>query len=60
MNDVKSLLEKLIRFESITPNDSGCQNFMMDFLKQHGFDCQRFDHFPVANFLHTQAHSPHC
>lgn len=59
MNDVKSLLEKLIRFESITPNDSGCQNFMMDFLKQHGFDCQRFDHFPVANFFaHTGTQPP--
>ncbi|ARG97821.1 succinyl-diaminopimelate desuccinylase [Legionella micdadei] len=51
MSDMKSLLEKLVSFESITPKDSGCQDFMIDFLTQQGFDCQRFDNFPVANFF---------
>ncbi len=51
MNDIKSLLEKLISFESISPQDCGCQNFMIDFLSKQGFRCVRFDSPPVANFF---------
>ncbi|CDZ78730.1 Succinyl-diaminopimelate desuccinylase [Legionella massiliensis] len=51
MHNIKALLEKLIRFESITPLDSGCQDFMIDFFTQQGFVCQRFNKPPVSNFF---------
>lgn len=51
MNTVKSLLAKLISFTSITPYDSGCQDYIINFLEQLGFHCQRFDNPPVANFF---------
>ena len=51
MQDIKSLLAKLISFTSITPHDAGCQEFMIDFLQRYGFLCQRFDNPPVANFF---------
>ncbi len=50
MMDVKALVGKLIRFESVTPKDAGCQDFMLDFLGKLGFRCQRFDKYPVSNF----------
>lgn len=51
MQDIKGLLAKLISFTSITPQDAGCQNFMIEFFKQLGFVCQQFDNPPVANFF---------
>lgn len=51
MHNIKALLEKLISFESVTPLDSGCQDFMIDFFTQHGFICQRFNKPPVTNFF---------
>ncbi|PJE15825.1 succinyl-diaminopimelate desuccinylase [Legionella sp.] len=56
MTDLSSLLAKLISFESVTPHDRGCQDFMIDFFEQHGFDCQRFDNPPVANFFARFGH----
>ena len=46
-----TLLQKLISFPSLTPNDAGCQAFMMSFLQQQGFRCQHFDNPRVANFF---------
>ncbi len=51
MNTVKELLAKLISFQSITPHDAGCQDYMIDVLEKLGFTCQRFDKPPVANFF---------
>lgn len=51
MDEIKALLAKLVRFESITSQDAGCQDYMIDFFEQLGFCCQRFDKFPVANFF---------
>lgn len=48
---IKALLAELIRFQSITPEDAGCQQFMADFFKRLGFTCQHFDNAPVANFF---------
>lgn len=48
---IKDLLTELVRFKSITPDDAGCQGFMMNFLENHGFVCQRFNNPPVANFF---------
>lgn len=48
--NIQDILEKLISFESVTPQDAGCQPYMLDFLSKLGFRCQRFDQPPVANF----------
>ncbi|MGV3740601.1 MAG: succinyl-diaminopimelate desuccinylase [Gammaproteobacteria bacterium] len=45
-----AILQKLIAFPSLTPSDAGCQKYMIDFLQNLGFICQRFDSGPVANF----------
>jgi len=45
------LLSKLVSFASITPDDAGCQTFMIEYFEQAGFSCQRFDNLPVANFF---------
>jgi succinyl-diaminopimelate desuccinylase len=51
MNDIKTLLAKLISFESLSPQDCGCQDFMINFFSEQGFRCERFDDPPVANFF---------
>ncbi|MBA2651627.1 MAG: succinyl-diaminopimelate desuccinylase [Tatlockia sp.] len=51
MNDLKELLSKLISFESISPHDAGCQDFMIDFFVNQGFSCERLDSPPVSNFF---------
>ncbi|MFC3907784.1 succinyl-diaminopimelate desuccinylase [Legionella dresdenensis] len=51
MAAIKDLLARLVEFQSITPHDAGCQEYMIDFFEQHGFICQRFNHKPVANFF---------
>ncbi len=45
-----TLTEALIRHASVTPQDAGCQNLMMDRLRALGFRCEpmRFGH--VDNF----------
>lgn len=49
--DTRTLLAELIRFESITPDDAGCQEFMIRFLENIGFHCQRINREPVNNFF---------
>lgn len=51
MDDIKAILSKLIAFQSVTPNDAGCQGYMIDVLTALGFHCQRFDNPPVSNFF---------
>ena len=51
MNTIKDLLTKLISFQSVTPHDVGCQDYMINVLENLGFTCQRFDNPPVANFF---------
>ncbi|GGI81174.1 succinyl-diaminopimelate desuccinylase [Legionella impletisoli] len=50
MSSVKDLLARLIRFESVTPYDDGCQPFMMDYLQELGFTCTPLNNHPVSNF----------
>lgn len=57
MNRIQVLLSELISFQSITPSDRGCQNFMIAFLENIGFKCQRLDNGPVANFFAIYGHS---
>jgi succinyl-diaminopimelate desuccinylase len=51
MTELQAILEKLISFPSITPEDAGCQEFMIQFLEQAGFICQRMNQGPVSNFF---------
>lgn len=51
MAEIKQLLTKLISFASITPNDLGCQDFIVEFFTALGFTCYRFTNPPVANFF---------
>ncbi len=50
-SEIKVLLANLISYPSITPQDEGCQSYMIQFFNKLGFDCQCFDNFPVANFF---------
>lgn len=50
-NELQEVLEKLISFPSITPEDAGCQEYMIQFLEQAGFICQRMNQGPVSNFF---------
>lgn len=51
MNQLQKLLAKLISFPSITPEDAGCQDFMIEFFEEIGFLCERMNHGPVSNFF---------
>ncbi|QEY50798.1 succinyl-diaminopimelate desuccinylase [Legionella longbeachae] len=48
---LQKILDTLISFPSITPEDAGCQEFMIQFLEQAGFTCQRMNQGPVSNFF---------
>jgi succinyl-diaminopimelate desuccinylase len=63
MQNIKTLLADLIAFESITPDDAGCQDYLAKHLEALGFACQRFDKAPVSNLFAristtTEATSP--
>ncbi len=48
MTETLSLLEELIRRESVTPNDAGCQDLLAERLGKLGFNDERL------NFADTQ------
>ena len=50
MDKLKELLSELISYPSITPDDAGCQEFMIQYLNDIGFSCERMNHGPVSNF----------
>jgi succinyl-diaminopimelate desuccinylase len=49
--NLHELLAQLVSFPSITPEDAGCQEFMIQFLEQLGFTCSRMNQGPVSNFF---------
>ncbi|MBA2650087.1 MAG: succinyl-diaminopimelate desuccinylase [Legionella sp.] len=51
MSELVDILEKLIAFESVTPHDEGCQQYMIEFLSNLGFSCLQLDNKPVSNFF---------
>lgn len=51
MDELQQILTKLVAFESITPEDKGCQEFMIDYLQTLGFSIQRLNNAPVSNFF---------
>ncbi|MGQ3891335.1 succinyl-diaminopimelate desuccinylase [Legionella sp. CNM-4043-24] len=54
--DIQNLLADLTRFESVTPDDAACQDYMISYLEAAGFQCQRFNSPPVANFFARYGH----
>lgn len=44
------ILSDLISFQSETPNDAGCQDYMLSLLEKLGFRLQKFNRCPVCNF----------
>lgn len=46
-----TILGDLIRFKSVTPNDEGCQDYLISYLQNIGFNCQIINHDPVSNFF---------
>ena len=51
MLPLKELLAKLVSFQSVTPEDAGCQDYIIQLLQDIGFTCKRYDNPPVANFF---------
>ena len=51
MPPLKELLAKLVSFQSVTPEDAGCQDYIIQLLQGIGFTCTRFNNPPVANFF---------
>lgn len=51
MSDLKQILADLVEFPSITPDDANCQDYMIQFLEQAGFTCQKMNQGPVSNFF---------
>lgn len=51
MQSIRDILAQLIAYPSITPDDAGCQTYMIEQLEQLGFHCERFDNPPVSNFF---------
>lgn len=51
MVDLVDLTSSLVRFPSITPNDHGCQDFLIQFLMRLGFNCEKFLVNKVSNLL---------
>lgn len=51
IDELKRILAQLVAFPSITPEDKGCQEFMIEYLEAIGFSCQRLNQGPVSNFF---------
>lgn len=51
MEKLKTILSELVGFPSVTPEDAGCQEYMIGKLEALGFTCQRFDNAPASNFF---------
>ena len=60
MHAIQDILAHLIRFPSVTPNDAGCQDYMIQRLEALGFECQRMDNRPVSNFFARLGHKAPC
>ena len=54
MADVLSLTQELIRKASVSPDDAGCQDLMIERLAAVGFQVEKCPFGPVANFWATR------
>jgi len=53
MSAVVDLACELIRRESITPNDGGCQQFLAELFEKNGFTVEHLDFNDVKNLCGT-------
>jgi succinyl-diaminopimelate desuccinylase len=60
MSELKRILSELISFPSITPDDAGCQEFMIQFLRDLGFNCEQMNQGPVSNFFAVYGNKGPC
>lgn len=51
MHSIRDILATLVSHPSITPQDAGCQEYMITLLENLGFECLRLDNPPVSNFF---------
>ncbi|MCO7226818.1 succinyl-diaminopimelate desuccinylase [Pleionea sp. CnH1-48] len=56
-DSVIELTKALIERPSVTPEDCGCQQLMMDRLKAIGFDCEKMDFGDTENFWATRGNA---
>lgn len=49
-NHLKDILQELIKIPSISPDDKGCQAYMIEKLEAMGFKCSLYNKPPVSNF----------
>ncbi len=54
MEKTLALCSELIRKASVTPEDAGCQAFMIEYLQTLGFECQSLPFGEVSNFWATR------
>ena len=50
MSETLNIAKELISKKSITPEDAGCQDFMIQRLKKLGFEIENMPHGDVKNF----------
>ena len=49
--NIETLLQDLIKIESITPRDEGCFDLIEPILEDLGFNCQRINYENVGKFI---------
>lgn len=57
MNPTLSLTKELISLESVTPNDQGCQQRLIELLSPLGFICETIESNGVTNLWAKKGHS---
>ena len=59
MNETLNIAKELIAKKSITPEDAGCQDFMIQRLEKLGFEIERMPHGDVKNFYAKKGSRAH-
>jgi len=54
MSNTLELARQLINIQSVTPNDNGCQNILIDRLKKIGFEITQLNANDASNFFATR------
>ena len=50
-NETMNVLSDLIEFESVTPDKSGCQKYIDNYLSKFGFETKYFKYGDVNNMI---------
>ena len=59
MNETLNTAKELIVKKSITPEDAGCQDFMIQRLEKLGFEIENMPHGKVKNFMQKKVQAAH-